>query len=473
MPVETKKNNAAKAGIGYVIGNILIKGLSFLTLPLFARLMSTADYGLYTTYVSYESILALILGLGLYVSFKAAKIEFRDRIDAYLSTTLMLPLLASLAVVAVSMPFMKQIAVWGGFDSNKWVVILMILQAWSSSVINVYNCRVSLDFSYKSYILLSVISTIGNVGLSLVLILTLNRDNPFLGRVLGTSIPYIVIGIFLVILFFYREKPTYNREYIKFGLRYSLPLIPHGLSQQILSQFGKIVIQRKVGNDAAGIYGFAYTIALIPQIIVSSLDNAWGPWFFQKYEKRQIEEIKARTCQYVALFSCAVVGLFAVSSEIVKIMGGQSYWRAIDIVCPAILGVYFTFLYTIPVQIEYYHKKTKYIAIGTMVAALFDILACSILIPQYGYKCAVYITVVTYVLYFVAHVVIASYITNKKLPFSLKQIMIYAISVCIMCVVIQSNLDRWGIRYICVIIYIGINILIHKDVIFSLLKKRK
>ena len=43
-----------KAGIGYTIANYFIKGLSFITLPIYVRLMSTADYGNFNTYLAYE-----------------------------------------------------------------------------------------------------------------------------------------------------------------------------------------------------------------------------------------------------------------------------------------------------------------------------------------------------------------------------------------------------------------------------------
>ena len=50
-----------KAGIGYTVANYFIKGLSFITLPIYVRLMSTVDYGNFNTYVAYESMLSVIL----------------------------------------------------------------------------------------------------------------------------------------------------------------------------------------------------------------------------------------------------------------------------------------------------------------------------------------------------------------------------------------------------------------------------
>ena len=51
-----KGSNVLKAGLGYTVGNYLIKGLSFLTIPIFARLLDSADYGKYNTYMAFEAI---------------------------------------------------------------------------------------------------------------------------------------------------------------------------------------------------------------------------------------------------------------------------------------------------------------------------------------------------------------------------------------------------------------------------------
>ena len=455
--------NAAVAGIGYTIGNILIKGLSFITLPIFTRLMSTEAYGLYTTFVSYESIITLVISLGLHASLKAAKVEYKEKVDEYVSTVMVLPMLFLLGTLLMLIPF-GNIAV-SFLGLNRLWIILMLVQSWGSTIVTMYNCRISLDFAYKKYLLLSLVNSFSNVVLSLILVTTVCKNNTFVGRAIGTSVPVIIVAVVLCIAFFKKAKATCSKEYIRFGLSYSLPLIPHGVSQLILAQFGKIVIQKKVGNEAAGVYGFAYTIALIPQIVITSLDTVWGPWFFSAYEKGDIKGIKTRTTQYVALFSAFTGGVFCVAPEIVKLMSASEYWDAIEIVGPAVLGVYFTFLYTIPSQVEHYYKKTKYIAIGTVAAAVLNVAANVILVPRYGYEAAVYVTVATYVVYFVFHVLIANGITKGEPPFSIMRICGYAICVCAMCGTVQIILDKWILRYLLALLWcVGIA-LINKNVL--------
>ena len=47
-----EKTNYKKASTYYLIGNLFNKGIAFLTVPIFTRILSTTDYGIVTTYNS-------------------------------------------------------------------------------------------------------------------------------------------------------------------------------------------------------------------------------------------------------------------------------------------------------------------------------------------------------------------------------------------------------------------------------------
>lgn len=466
-----KINKVASAGIGYTVGNVLIKGLAFLTLPIFTRLMSLSDYGLYTTYAAYESIIVLLTSLGLPSSLKSANLCFPGKIEQYVSSVSLLSLLATLFFLLIAyVVSLFAPGIWGFSDR---IVFIMIIQALGSAMITMYNCRVSLDFSYKSFLKISLLSSVGNISLSLLFILTICSGNPFEGRVYGTFVPTLFLGIYIYILFFKKAKPSFNKVFIKYGISYGLPLVPHGLSQLVLSQFGKIIIQNKIGNEAAGLYGLAYTVALIPQIMVQSLALAWGPWFFEAYSNDRIDTIKSKAKDYVNCFSLLTIILFCVSPELIKLLSNRSYWEAISIVCPAILGVYFVFLYGLPVEVEYYYKKTSYLATGTIIAAIVDIILCVTFVPLYGYHAAVYATAFTYALYLGLHMYIAYRLTSKQLPFSLKHILISAIAVIILCFTFQTFSDCWYIRYPITMIVMFIFILQYKELIETFVNKRR
>lgn len=63
--IKQNGNAILKAGLGYTIGNYMIKGLTFFSIPIFARLLSPDNYGIYNTYIAYESILCMCVGFTL------------------------------------------------------------------------------------------------------------------------------------------------------------------------------------------------------------------------------------------------------------------------------------------------------------------------------------------------------------------------------------------------------------------------
>ena len=77
--MDKNNNKIIKAGLGYTVGNYLIKGLTFLTVPIFARLLSQNDYGIYNTFVAYESFLYLFIGFALHSSYKIERTLKRMR----------------------------------------------------------------------------------------------------------------------------------------------------------------------------------------------------------------------------------------------------------------------------------------------------------------------------------------------------------------------------------------------------------
>ena len=73
-----KENLAIKAGIGYIIGNFLNKGIVFFTIPIFTRLMTPDQFGLYSIYMTYELILVAIIGLSTHTSIRNGFYDFKN-----------------------------------------------------------------------------------------------------------------------------------------------------------------------------------------------------------------------------------------------------------------------------------------------------------------------------------------------------------------------------------------------------------
>ena len=73
----SKQSKVIKAGLGYTIGNYLLKGISFISVPIYTRLLSTSDYGLFNNFLTYNGILFILIGCAIHGSYKSARFRYK------------------------------------------------------------------------------------------------------------------------------------------------------------------------------------------------------------------------------------------------------------------------------------------------------------------------------------------------------------------------------------------------------------
>lgn len=463
----TDSSKAVKAGIGYTIGNYLIKGLTFLTIPIFSRLLSTAEYGEYNSFVAYETILFVLIGVVLHGSYKNAKYEFKEAYNSYVSTTLLFIVANTAFFLVIANVFSAPLQSILGLD--QWSINLLVLYSFSTAIINCYTSYLSLEYQYRNFILVSFINAVSTIGVSILLMLSVFDENRYMGRVIGTVVPVLLISLFLIVSFWKKSRPRDCVKHLKWGLNYSLPLVPHGLSQVVLTQFDRIMIRKLVGAAETGIYSFAYNIFAIVNITTNSLGTVWEPWFFEKMHNNERENIKKVSSLYalgMLVFSAMVI---LAAPEIIMILGTSEYYMSVYCVVPIVAGGYFAFLYNIPACVEYFYGKTKFIALGTMSAAAINIVLNYVFITQFGYIAAAYTTLISYIAYFVFHYIVAWKIEGKCL-FDTRVIVFCGICMVAINFFGIAMIPYWFIRWGAVIL-LGVIAIIVEEKHMGLIKK--
>ena len=91
------------SGAGYLISTILIKGIVFLTMPLFTKLLSVEDFGIYNAYMSYEAVISIIMTMGTPVVIRSAWIEYTERFGVFEKSMNMLLFLVFGGILAAVM----------------------------------------------------------------------------------------------------------------------------------------------------------------------------------------------------------------------------------------------------------------------------------------------------------------------------------------------------------------------------------
>lgn len=216
------------------------------------------------------------------------------------------------------------------------------------------------------------------------------------------------------------------------------------------------------GEAETGIYGLIYSISMVASVITSALENIWIPWFTDKMIIGDKKSINNKVIFYVSVTILMICGIMLIAPEVLVLMAAPAYWKGKYMLAPLVSAYFFVFLYTIFVQIEYYYKKTKYIAVNTMLAGFLNIVLNFIFVPRFGAIAAAYTTLVSYMFSFLLH-----YRYSRKLDndlFALKQFLL-PIAIClIMLVLVSLFMEYWFIRW-------SIGVLMLAGFIFVMYKK--
>ncbi len=444
------KYNLLKALSWYTIGSMLIKAVNFFTLRLFTSLLNTSDFGIFGIYQSYLNIFEMIILFGTVHTIKMVRYDETYDYDRYVGTIIFIPIFGTIILMVITSVISCFYSIIVDLPPSIWYAIF--LSACFLAVSNIVTGKLILEGEYKKYICYSLINTLLNIGISLVLCYTIfSNEDTYWARILGTLFANLISCIY-VCFFIKIRKP--NLQYIKSGLIMGVPLLIHSVATQILVQTDKIAISQLASYASVGVYTAATTIVTIPMTVLQSLDNSWSPWYFESLSLSKYEEIKKKNTWIVVLFALGISLFIIGCPEIVKLMTHKDYWDAVYILIPLTIASFAELIYVMPLNLELYHKKSGTIWIYTLIVVVCNILLDIVCIKLFGYIAAAYVTCFSRMLLFVLHYVRAKHIDSHDI-FSLKVTGISFICLILINWFTIRFLDNWIIRW-CVIIIVCI-----------------
>ena len=405
-----EKYNIIHALSWYTAGNILIRGTSFFVLPIFTKLMSTTEYGIFAIYSSYLSIFEVIALLGLSSTIVIAKYDKTIDFRSYLCTIISIPIIVTVFTSIILNIYFFINPEFLSMNPTLWNSLL--ITSATAAVGAIIGAKFVVDGEYKSYMLYSMIVSWTNVGISLLLCYTVYAEqNAHMARVIGQMIASILGMLFL--LYTTRYRFAINRLCLKQSLIWGIPLLFHTLATVILTQSDRIVIKSMDSFAAAGIYSIAVTLIAIPITLYTSLNSTWTPWFYEKLENGEFATIQRNNNLYIIYFGIIIALFMILTPELIFVFTDSAYWGSIYCLVPLSLSIYGELLYSIPVGVEYYYKKTYWIMWGTICVTVVNIVLDIVFVWIWGIVGAAYATTISKLVLFVFHYLISRKLINN------------------------------------------------------------
>lgn len=390
--IQERSSTVLKAGVWYTISNFLFKGMAFITTPIFVRMLTKGEYGDFSNFASWMSLLVIITSCDLQTSIIRSKLEFEDDIDRYISSLLALSTLITGIFYVIFLVFddfiFSQI-----LSVEKKYIHIMFLYLLAVPGYNMFVTKQRAFYKYKLFSLMTGVSVFLSLGFSLLLICSM--DNKLSARIIGQYVPIAIMSLIIYILLMVKGKGV-KISYCKYALIICIPLVPHLLAMNVLSTSDRIMIKRICGKEDVALYSIACSCVHIMGILLNSMNKAWAPWFLESLHKKEYKDIDKVTKPYLLCFVAISFMVLLLGPEIIFILGGKGYIEATVVLPPLIVGMVVQFIYTMYVQVEYYEKKTSIAAVGTLLAAGINIFLNVFLISRFGYEMAAYTTLIGY-----------------------------------------------------------------------------
>ena len=408
MPLTVKVSTA------YAFCSILQKGLSFITLPLFTRLLTTAQYGQVTIYGSWQGILTIFLTLNLaYGSFSTAMIKFEDDREGYISAVEGISVVLTVLFFIAYLPFHTQ---WNKlFELPTYIVCIMVAEILAANAIYIWNGKKRFEFKYKAVIAVTLAMSVLSPIIQYILVIS--NDEKGYARIIGAALVTIAVGGCFFAYNALKGKIFYKKSYWKYALGFNIPLLAYYLSQIIFNQSDRIMISHMVGKEKAAIYGVAYSLAMVLSFVLNAINNAYVPWLYGRIKKGKTIDNKKISLAIAAVMALLLLAIIWFAPEIIRIMAGRKYAEAVYVVPPVAISLLLLFYSQLFINVEFYYEEKKKLIWASIVAAIVNLVLNVIFISRFGFIAAAYTTLASYILFALCnYMAMKSMLKEKSVP---------------------------------------------------------
>ena len=390
-------NKYLNASLIYILANAIGQGTTMLANSFFTRYMSQADYGSYSNYYSFVSLLVPFAGMNLYIALTNAYIDYKSTIYKYRSSTLLLSLFG-LVITGIIMALIKAFV---GL-SLPWIcVLLTVLHAYGFFLVNYYIYSMNME---NNYIAKGLMLSIPNVLQVLFAVIALVICNTYISRAIGGSFAILSCGLFATFLILKKSPPVINKEYWSYALKISLPAIIGSVSGLLMQQCDKVMITSICGAEVNAVYSLVYYTGYILYAVQQATSGGWQVWLYNTLSKKKNDSIPVVQKWYMFAMLVMATGLYMIAPEFVKILSPSNYWH-FEYIVPFIIGSYFMIMYSVLMSVAEYNKKTGVVSFIVSMAAVLNVTLNYLLIPIFGGVGAAYTSVASYVFIFVVSVI--------------------------------------------------------------------
>jgi O-antigen/teichoic acid export membrane protein len=381
----------------YTVPTIISRGLSFLLIPIYTRVLSPANYGsfdllmLYGSLVSATIVFQVSQGVGRFYADE----QDDDRKVLYASSAFWFTVFCYTVFSLLTFHYSSQLAsIVMGRDGLQTCFRIGVVYIWLNGIFYLIQNQFRWELRSKHYAIVSVIMTFGTASLAVTMayILEWGLAGLLYGMV-GGVLMGCIYGLYHLRNSF-RFRFNWNR--LKEMLIFSAPLVPAGIAVFISQYIDRLMINHYLSLKEVGLYVIGFRFAAIMGLLVMGTRGALSPLIYTHYRS---PETPRQLAQIFRLFIAFALLLFLILSvfikEILVLMTTPNYYSAGQIVIYLMPAILLSNMYIFAPGIMI-AKKTHLIFWINIFGAALHTLFNWLLIPAFGISGAALATLLGY-----------------------------------------------------------------------------
>ncbi|MDI1353840.1 MAG: oligosaccharide flippase family protein [bacterium] len=438
--------NLAGQTVVYGLGTILPRLLNYLLTPLLTYTFKPAEFGINSEIFAYIAFLNIIFIYGMETTFfnfnsknENKEEVFNTSFSSLITTTviLSLPFLLFAPQIAelMSTPNARYLPVF-----IVWSVLIIASDAFAA----IPYARLRSENKALKFSLLKLTNIVVNLLITVFFLVVCKTSydkeetnfyallyNPEIGigYVFLATLIANLISILLLSKQIARFKFGFNMELFKEMLRYTWPLIILGLAGNINDTADRVMIKWLVpdkveAQNAQGVYGACYKIAILMNIFIQAFRFAAEPFFFNKAKDKDSKIMYAVVMKYFVIF-CLLLFLGTVLNlDWIKYFVDVEYRVGLKVV-PILLIAYLCLGVMINLSIWFkLSGQTKFGAVISIFGAVITVAINFIFVPEYSYMACAWATLLAY-----SSMMVLSYVLGQRyfpIKYNVRAIGVYA-----------------------------------------------
>ena len=377
------------------IGRFCTQLISFILVPIYTHYLSTSDYGyvdLIQTYISLiVPIVILRLDAGVFrflIECRKDKNEQKKIISNIAIVCTFLLLISSSAFILLSFFLSIEMAIYIFFNAISIAISNLLLQTARGLGEN------------RKYSIASLIAGITTLLFSVTTICVFHFGGS--GILLSASIGNILCALYLLVTLRINKKVDLrqlNRVEVRNLLRYSIPMIPDGLSWWVVGVSDRTIISAVLGTAANGIYAISSKFSNVLFSIFQVFNMSWQENASLHINDKDNNEYFTNILNTThKLFFSICYLLLGAMPFIFMIMVGDNYSEAYQYVPILLFANLLNTLANTTGAVYIAKKKSSSAAKTTLAAAIINIIINLLFVRTLGLYAAAISTLISYAL---------------------------------------------------------------------------